>query len=262
VHFDDCLAEDGDHKYKRPTEAELSSMLDQMDGGSIEFVIVSRTTDPSGATFIQTARNADGTYVVEHKSATQDGQLRAIAEQLKDVKDTILGWAGNKPGWDYLLSWSLPEEYARWVSTDTTTRPSESQSTSVFHALTQIYLGKDFKTGDIPGIRVRRGPFSLIGGFRTGGRLDVETGGVRFRSRRWPFSQGVWGRFFIPWNDISQVEVKDPIDKRGASLGGSFWIVMPNYPSRLLLCEFMGSQEKMKAALKAIEAPLQPSEAD
>jgi len=50
-----------------PSEDLLFILLGDIEAGEGSFLIIERTTDPTGHTYAQALRNPDGSYIVEHR---------------------------------------------------------------------------------------------------------------------------------------------------------------------------------------------------
>jgi hypothetical protein len=91
-----------------PTEDQLGELLDRVERGDEDFVIVERTSDPSGQTYIQ-YRMDDGTFVVEHRDGGPDRHFGATTTEKPIVRDVVAAWAFQRAGWRDLLTWERLE---------------------------------------------------------------------------------------------------------------------------------------------------------
>jgi hypothetical protein len=137
---------------------------------------------------------------------------------------------------------------------DHSTELTAAEPLHIFASLSLVGYGT--LTHDFPDLQLRRTIFSLIQGKRAGGRLDIETDGLHFRTRRWPISIGVRGKFFIPWSAIKEVQVTQPKPGVASSLGGKIILYIPSFKRRVVSLEFFGSKSAVISGLSRAGAPL------
>lgn len=88
-----------------PSEAVLGDLLAEVDDGREGFLIVERTTDPTGHTYAQTARLEDGTYTVEYRDGSAERHFATQVDDVRTVHRLIAGWATGRPGWHDGRTW-------------------------------------------------------------------------------------------------------------------------------------------------------------
>jgi len=70
------------------------------------FLIVERTTDPSGHTYAQALRRDDGSYLVEHRDGDAGHHYGTIVADMRTAHQLLTGWAFQLPGWSSHATWS------------------------------------------------------------------------------------------------------------------------------------------------------------
>jgi hypothetical protein len=78
-------------------------------GVRAEFLIVERTSDPSGQTYAQSLRLRNGRYVVERRDGAPDRHYKTVALDMRDAHALLTGWAFELEGWDRGHAWSRPD---------------------------------------------------------------------------------------------------------------------------------------------------------
>ena len=97
----------------------------------------------------------------------------------------------------------------------------------------------------------RRLRYWTRGLFRLGGRLEIQSDGLHWTTGRLAAFEGVRGTVWIPWDDITHVEIGDiPGTIRG--LGAGFALHLRD--GRRLDGSFLGSEATFRATLA--ESPL------
>jgi hypothetical protein len=89
-----------------PTEEQLLDLLETVASEESDFLIVERTSDPSGQTYAQAALGPDGGLIVEHREGDAQHHLGTVAPDLRTAWQLIAGWAFDRPGWDAESTWS------------------------------------------------------------------------------------------------------------------------------------------------------------
>ncbi|MEV6282623.1 hypothetical protein [Kribbella sp. NPDC051770] len=79
--------------YDDPSEDLLFELLAEVERGESEFLIVERTTDPSGQTYIQTVRNPDGTYLVERREGDPSRHFGTTAADHRSAHQLLTDWS-------------------------------------------------------------------------------------------------------------------------------------------------------------------------
>jgi hypothetical protein len=89
-----------------PSEDLLFMLLEDIESGQGAFLIVERTTDPSGHTYAQVLRRKDGAYVVEHCDGDAEHRYGTTAPDMRAAHRLLTAWAFQLPGWDDRTGWS------------------------------------------------------------------------------------------------------------------------------------------------------------
>jgi len=90
-----------------PSEDGLFLLLEDIESGEAgAFLIVERTSDPSGQTYAQVMRRSDGSYRVEHREGDSDHHYGAVAADMRAAHRLLAGWAFNIDGWQISATWS------------------------------------------------------------------------------------------------------------------------------------------------------------
>jgi hypothetical protein len=89
-----------------PSEDLLFILLEDIEAGDGSFLIVERTTDPTGHTYAQALRRDNGSYVVEHREGDAEHHDGTIAPDMRTAHQLLTGWAFQLPGWSDHASWS------------------------------------------------------------------------------------------------------------------------------------------------------------
>lgn len=94
---------DGDEAWDDPSEDLLHDLMVDIREGRAEFLIVTRTEDPSGQTYVQTTLAPDGGWIVEHREGSSDQHFGATAADLETAHRVVAGWSYSVPGWEQAL---------------------------------------------------------------------------------------------------------------------------------------------------------------
>jgi hypothetical protein len=65
-----------------------------------------RLADASGQTFVQAARNDDGTYVVEYRQGSADQHFQTSAPDFREAHALVTMWAFGLPGLHERAAWT------------------------------------------------------------------------------------------------------------------------------------------------------------
>ncbi len=88
-----------------PSEDLLFELLGDVDRGEATFVIVERSGDASGLTYIQAIRNSDGSWQVERREGSADRHFGGRSTNLRSTHDELVGWAFKLRGWRTAVTW-------------------------------------------------------------------------------------------------------------------------------------------------------------
>ena len=72
---------------------------------SEQFIVVVRTSDQSGQTYIQAIPSDDGGWLVERRDGRSDAHYRAQPADLRTVHAAMTAWAFQLPGWEDAVVW-------------------------------------------------------------------------------------------------------------------------------------------------------------
>ncbi|MEV8374900.1 hypothetical protein AB0P21_19340 [Kribbella sp. NPDC056861] len=100
-----ATGEDGS-TYDDPSENLLFDLVGEIDDGELEFLIVEKTADPTGLTYVQTTRNKQGDWFVERQEGSVDRHYETVAQDRYDAHRMLVGWAFEVPDWDRGLQWT------------------------------------------------------------------------------------------------------------------------------------------------------------
>jgi hypothetical protein len=100
-----AIPEVGQH-WDDPSEDLLLILLQDIEAGEGSFLIVERTTDPSGHTYAQARRCDDGSYVVEHREGDAGHHYGTTVADMRAAHQLLTGWAFQLPGWSDQATWS------------------------------------------------------------------------------------------------------------------------------------------------------------
>ena len=89
-----------------PSEDLLFMLVEDVGRGDETFLIVERLADSTGQTYIQSARNDDGTYAVEYRAGTPDQHFSTTAADMRAAHALIASWAFEEPHWSDSFTWS------------------------------------------------------------------------------------------------------------------------------------------------------------
>jgi hypothetical protein len=85
--------------WKDPSEDMLFELLTDIEDGREQFLVVERTADTSGQTYVQSIREGDATYVVERRDGAPEAHFRIGSLSKRDAHAILTGWAFELSGW-------------------------------------------------------------------------------------------------------------------------------------------------------------------
>jgi hypothetical protein len=97
---------EGGETWDDPSEDRLLMLLEGIEAGEGTFLIVERTTDPTGNTYAQALRRDGGSYTVEHREGDADHHYGTVAPDMRTAHQLLTGWASQLPGWEEGPTWS------------------------------------------------------------------------------------------------------------------------------------------------------------
>lgn len=100
---------DGGEPIDDPSEDALWLLLDDLENGQGDFLIVEDLRDRTGQTFVQTAREDHGEYVVEVRAGGQQTHLGALVADVRAAHALLAGWTFDLPGWRESVRWAQVE---------------------------------------------------------------------------------------------------------------------------------------------------------
>jgi hypothetical protein len=80
-----------------PSEDLLFMLLEHIERGDEEFLVLERTADATGQTYAQAARNQDGSWSVERREGAADRHFGTKLADLRQVHAVLTGWAFGLP---------------------------------------------------------------------------------------------------------------------------------------------------------------------
>jgi hypothetical protein len=99
-----AIAESGE-KWDDPSEDLLFILLEDIRDRHELFVIVERTRDASGQTFIQAIRTDDSKYRLEYRDGSADRHFFAVTADMRTAHEVLTKWSFELPGWDTAVEW-------------------------------------------------------------------------------------------------------------------------------------------------------------
>ena len=87
-----------------PSSDQLLALLSAVARGEEEFVIVERSSDRSGQTYIQAARN-EPDWVVEHREGSAERHFRTSVADLMAAHTILTAWAFDADEWRTMVAW-------------------------------------------------------------------------------------------------------------------------------------------------------------
>jgi|GEM_PF-3798281 len=92
--------------WEDPSEDALDMFLQDIEQGDEAFLIVERFSDASSQTYVQSARNDDGTYVVEFRDGSPDQHFGTVVADTRAAHDLVTSWSFGRDGWRYSVDWT------------------------------------------------------------------------------------------------------------------------------------------------------------
>ncbi|WP_200953246.1 hypothetical protein [Agromyces sp. Root81] len=89
-----------------PSEDLLFILLEDIEGGREQFLILERLSDASQQTYIQTIRNDDGSYCVERRDGGPDSHCTTNATDMRTAHAVISSWAFDLPAMAPPVVWT------------------------------------------------------------------------------------------------------------------------------------------------------------
>jgi len=90
-----------------PSEDLLFMLLEDIEGGQGNYLVVERIADHSGQTYAQTVRRGDGSYVVEYRHGDADHHYGTVVTDMRAAHALLTAWAFEVTGWRERADWSL-----------------------------------------------------------------------------------------------------------------------------------------------------------
>jgi hypothetical protein len=99
--------------YNDPSEEQLVKLVTDVHTMAEEFLVVERTADSTGQTYIQCAEVQDGDgrwqFAVEYREGGPDRHYQAFIEASHDdpmrIAAIVIGWVVGRPNWRDGLNW-------------------------------------------------------------------------------------------------------------------------------------------------------------
>lgn len=85
-------------------------LLEDVEGGDEQFLILERLSDLSGQTYIQVIRNADGSFRIERRDGEPDEHYATNATDMRLAHALITTWAFDLPQVEQPVEW-LPLQF-------------------------------------------------------------------------------------------------------------------------------------------------------
>ena len=84
---------------------EIRQHLERIATGEEEFIIIERPRDPTGMTYLQTALQPDGTFIVEHQDGDLSRHFYVDTLSIDDAVNIISDWECEAEGWNTTHMW-------------------------------------------------------------------------------------------------------------------------------------------------------------
>ena len=88
-----------------PTEDALYELLLHIERGDEEFIVIERTSDPSGQTYAQSIHCDDRSWLVERRDGSADRHFRASSADIRSTHQVLTAWAFELDGWRGAAAW-------------------------------------------------------------------------------------------------------------------------------------------------------------
>ncbi|MGW2407721.1 DUF6891 domain-containing protein [Streptomyces sp. NPDC001739] len=95
----------------RPTAAELAGLLRRIGADGDHFAVVERLPDEDQV-YIQTWRDGDGPFAVEHRDGAPERHFTASTADPERAVEVFLDWAGGGQAWRTALDWRPADLFA------------------------------------------------------------------------------------------------------------------------------------------------------
>lgn len=89
-----------------PSEDALFALLEHMERGEEDYLIVERTSDSTQQTYAQVAPEGNGEYVVEHRDGSPERHFATHVADMRSAHELLTGWAFDVPDWDAGVEWT------------------------------------------------------------------------------------------------------------------------------------------------------------
>lgn len=116
----------------RPSEGELAGLLRRIGADDDHFVVVERLPE-EGQVFVQTWRDGDGPFAVEHRDGGPERHFRAQSDDAERVVEVFLDWARGGQDWRTALDWQRADLYATPGLNPETRAAAEGQARKDIH---------------------------------------------------------------------------------------------------------------------------------
>ncbi len=103
-----CLlatTDEGD-EHLDPSEDVLFRLLEDVGKREEGHVIVGRLPRTDDQTYVQTLRQGDGTWLVEHRDGSPERHYSATTSDMRTVHLVLTHWAFDRDGWREALDWT------------------------------------------------------------------------------------------------------------------------------------------------------------
>jgi hypothetical protein len=88
-----------------PSEDLLFILVEDIRDKDELFLIVERTADASGQTYMQAIRTEDSRYRLEYRDGSADRHFFAETADMREAHDVVTKWSFELPGWDTAVAW-------------------------------------------------------------------------------------------------------------------------------------------------------------
>lgn len=92
--------------WEDPSEDLLFMLMEDIERGNEKFLVIERLSDTTQQTYIQSARNDDGTYVVEYRDGSPQKHFGTNVGDMRSAHAVITAWAFELPHWSDSATWS------------------------------------------------------------------------------------------------------------------------------------------------------------
>jgi hypothetical protein len=88
-----------------PSEDLLFMLFSYLEQDEATFIIVEWVSDTSGLTYVQAARNDDGSYQVEYQAGSLDHHYGTTVPDMRTAHRIVTDWAFDLNGWAEAWPW-------------------------------------------------------------------------------------------------------------------------------------------------------------